>query len=175
MLPVYEHSFVQKRDMPRFEHRLAMAKLAFEELPGARLPIRVLDVERTVAQAWERGAAESDTQTGSRPGTIDVVRYLARLHPGIRFALLLGADTFRDLVEGRWKESQALRELVDTLVVPRHGVALPKDVVPASDPPEVTDVSSSLLRGTVDEVTWRKNVFPAVFDYVVKHRLYRFG
>ena len=168
VLPVYVHSFSQKRNMPAFPHRMAMARLAFARLPGASVPVRVLDVERRVAEAWAEGSAP-----GSRPGTVDVVRYLAAAHPGTRFGLLLGADTYLDLAAGRWKESEALRSLVDMVVVPRRGKGSPDAL--AADPPELSDISSSVLRATTDENTWRQAVCPEVFAYVREHGLYGFG
>ena len=182
VLPVYVHAFAQKRDMPAFHHRLEMARLAFERMSDTQVPVRVLDVERTVAQAWARreplGAGPEGT-AGTRPGTIDVVRYLIATHPDCCFGLLLGADTYRDLMAGRWKESQALLQLVEVFVVPRVGIdAIPRkkggeDAV--REAPLLSDISSSILRATTDEAMWRRSVSPEVFAYVVKHGLYGFG
>lgn len=168
VLPVYVHSFSQKRNMPAFHHRMAMARLAFEHLPGASVPVRVLDVERRVAEAGgERPSS------GSRRGTVDVVRYLSSIHADTRFGLLLGADTYLDLTAARWKESEELKALVDLVVVPRRGAP---EVDGAADAlPELSDISSSMLRATTDERLWGQGVFPEVFAYVVEHGLYGFG
>ena len=73
-------------------------------------------------------------------GTIDVVRHLIRAHPDLDFGLLLGADTYRDLTSGRWKESDALVKLVRVVPVRRKGV----DSEIAG--PEFEEVSSTAKR-----------------------------
>src|SRR5688572_32936714 len=78
VLPVYRHAFEEKRDMPSFEHRMEMARLAFEPISPK---VKVLDVERRVAE--ELGSEDRLI------GTIDVVRYLIREHPDADFGLLL--------------------------------------------------------------------------------------
>ena len=177
VLPVYVHAFALKRDMAAFHHRMAMARLAFERLPGAQVPVRVLDVERKVAEAWERGewlGAEPSGPIGTWPGTVDVVRHLYTVHSDSRFGLLLGADTYTDLAAGRWKESRRLKELVDVVVVPRRGASLVEGAA-TPEPPPLSDISSSVLRVTSDPAIWQKAVLPEVFEYVVKHGLYGFG
>lgn len=176
VLPVFVHAFSEKRDMPAFEHRMEMARLAFEDLPGTTVPVRVLDVERRVSEAWSRQPGFG----AGRPGTIDVVRYLYAAHPHARFGLLLGADTYLDLKAGKWKESRRLEELVDVIVVPRRGAppVHPMDSTGsagAGDPPDLDEISSSALRATTEESSWQKAVFPDVFAYVLRHRLYGFG
>src|SRR5688572_22422184 len=122
VLPVYRHAFEEKRDMPSFEHRMAMAKLAFEPLSPK---VKVLDVERELADPQRL------------IGTIDVVRHLMQRHPHVSFGLLMGADTYRDLMSGRWKESDALKQLVRIVPVSRKGVD------DSLGGPELEDVSST--------------------------------
>ena len=162
VLPVFRHAFRAKRDMAAFEHRMAMAKLAFEDLPHLTARVRVLDTERTVAEAFAARDARAV------PGTIDIIRCLRRDHPGVDFALLLGADTYRDLLEGRWKESEALLEMVAILAVPRRGVSTS---VPApDDAPALDEISSSAVRA--DFVGWAHALQPAVRAYIEAHGLY---
>src|SRR5947209_3022982 len=116
VLPVYQHAFADKREMPSFEHRFNMARLAFENIEGAKGRVFVKDTEKSVAESMPPGV---------RVGTIDVVRHLMRAHPGVEFALLLGTDTYRDLVNGKWKQAEALLELVPVVVVARLGVEPP--------------------------------------------------
>jgi nicotinate (nicotinamide) nucleotide adenylyltransferase len=140
ILPVFRHAFEHKREMPSFEHRFRMAELAFATVPKAR----VIDAERRCALAMG---------TPARVGTVDVVRMLIAENPSVRFGLLLGADTHQDLVAGRWKESDALRSLVEIVPVPR-----------------VTDVSSTQCRASRSHL--EANVVPSVREYIERHGLY---
>lgn len=163
VLPVYRHAFESKLDMTRFEHRFRMAQLAFESLEGIEGRVRVLDIERRLALA----------RPDELVGTIDVVRALCAEHPSVQFALLLGADTHRDLLAGRWKESEALRSLVPVVVVPRKGVShTPEDAAP--DAPELDEISSTVVRGSTDIAFLERVLQPAVLDYIQTHRLYGF-
>ena len=157
VLPVYRHAFEEKRDMPSFEHRTAMARIAFESISPK---VKVIDAERRVAE--ELG--------GDRLiGTIDVVRHLMRQHPDVEFALLLGADTYRDLMAGRWKESDALRKSVRVLPVARKGV----DGVVGG--PELDEISSTECRNTGDVRELTRMLQPEVLAYIRSHRLYAFA
>jgi nicotinate-nucleotide adenylyltransferase len=104
VLPVYRHAFVEKRDMAPFEDRMAMARLAFGDLPR----VRVSDVERSVAEG-----------AGGEVGAVDVVEHLIAHNPGVRFAWVMGADTHQDFRSGRWKGGSRLAELVPLVVVAR--------------------------------------------------------
>ena len=142
--------------MPSFEHRLAMARLAFEPLSPK---VKVLDVEKDVA----------GTMPGKLVGTIDVVRHLIREHPDVDFGLLLGADTHRDLMSGRWKESDVLVKLVRVVPVRRKGV----DSEIAG--PEFEEVSSTDCRRTTDVAALSDVLQPEVLSYIRQHRLYGFA
>ena len=159
VLPVYRHAFAAKRQMAPFEHRMAMARLAFEHLPGLEERIRVLDVERAVHAAAAPDAAL---------GTIDIVRHLERAHPDTAFALLLGADTYRDLLDGRWRESEVLLQRVAVVAVPRKGVEAPVPV--RDDAPVLDEVSSSAVRADFER--GRDVLQPEVRAYIEKHGLY---
>ncbi|MBK6685127.1 MAG: nicotinate-nicotinamide nucleotide adenylyltransferase [Deltaproteobacteria bacterium] len=166
VLPVYRHAFGDKRQMVAFEHRMAMAKLAFEGLPGLLVPVEVKDTERRVWLEKER-VGEVDTVVG----TIDLVQALLAEHPGIQLGLLLGADTFRDLQAGRWKASGELLATVKVVVVPRIGVDLS---VPRPDGPALGPISSSALRASRDPAVWAAALQPEVWAYVQAHHLYGF-
>ena len=158
-MPVYRHAFAAKRKMASFEHRLAMAKLAFEQLPDVRAKIRVLDTER---QAHEELAEDAAL------GTVDIVRWLRARHADVAFALLLGADTYRDLLEGRWKQSDALLKMLTVVAVPRKGVDA--EVPLRSDAPHLDNVSSTAVRD--DAGQWAQVLQPQVVAYIRAHGLY---
>ncbi len=164
VLPVYQHAFTNKRDMPLFEHRLNMARLAFENLDGTKKPVVVLDTEKKVADGMPAGV---------KIGTIDVVRHLVAAHPDAKFSLLLGTDTYRDLISGRWKESRALLDLVNVVVVARKGVEPP--AFNAISIPGLEDTSSSLVRRTTDPAVLAEALQPEVLSYIRDHHLYAFA
>lgn len=165
IIPVYRHAFVEKREMASYEDRRAMAKLAFEQIPGAK----VIDTERELSE-------KNDLSKGSGAfiGTIDVVRALKAAHPDKDFELLLGGDTYRDLAAGRWKESDALRALVPILVISRTGVPLDRGAS-ALQVPGLTDVSSSAVRASQDLSFLHQALQPEVLEYIQRHHLYSFG
>jgi nicotinate (nicotinamide) nucleotide adenylyltransferase len=157
VVPVYRHAFEEKREMPSFEHRMAMARIAFEPISEK---VKVLDVERRVAEALG-----SDRLIG----TVDVVRELVREHPGVELGLLLGADTYRDLMAGRWKESDALKEMVRVVPVSRKGID------ESLGGPALDEVSSTECRRTDDVEELELVLQPEVLAYIRDHRLYAFG
>lgn len=168
VLPVYRHAFSDKRAMPSFEHRLAMARIAFQsEMPDVARRVRVLDVERRLGRA-----ANVDRQGPDevRVGTIDVVRALEAEHPGTRFALLLGADTHRDLLEGKWKDADALLERVAVVAVPRQGVG----GADRPDAPRLSAISSTDVRASTDLAFLSRVLQPGVLAYIRLHHLYGF-
>jgi nicotinate (nicotinamide) nucleotide adenylyltransferase len=167
VLPVFRHAFVEKeRAFAPFEDRVAMAKLAFEGLaePGR---IEVQTTEREVhASMVARGEA------APRVGTIDVVRALEAEHPGIELGLLLGADTYQDLLARRWKESEVLLRRIPLVVVPRIGI--PNEGAIAEGP-GLGAVSSSALRASKDPAVWAREIQPEVLSYIYAHHLYGLG
>jgi nicotinate (nicotinamide) nucleotide adenylyltransferase len=160
VLPVYRHVFLEKRTMPSFGHRMAMARLAFESLPDIPIgKVSVLPIEQEVA-AW----------TGrDEVSTYEVVELLRKRYPNRRFALVLGADTFLDLLAGRWQHSQALLDTVPVIAVPRPGYPRVQGV--PLEMPTLGAVSSSVVRSASDAE--RRRVLQAeVHAYVTDHDLY---
>lgn len=102
---------------------------------------------------------------------------------------LSGADTFADLLAGKWKDSSAFLSRASLLVVPRVCDGPPCAAPPLPDvasaphaqllaPLGLTGVSSSaaraaLARGDVDAA--RAALHPAVLDAVMRLRLYGTG
>ena len=166
VLPVYRHAYAAKREMAPFEHRLAMARLAFEHLPGLEQRVRVLDVERRAFEMHQRRSADSESVPAL--GTVDIVEVLRAEYPDAEFGLLLGADTCRDLLEGRWRRSEDLLRMLTVLAVPRKGVDAPVPVREGA--PELDDISSSEVRD--DPSRWPQVLQPEVEAYIRRHSLY---
>jgi nicotinic acid mononucleotide adenylyltransferase len=174
VLPVYKHIFSSKSGLLPFEDRFQMAKLGFEQLPGLEGRVRVVDAERQVmTKAVADAEAAGLPPESVRVGTVDVVRQLRDQHPGTQFVLALGADTYADLVAGKWKEGDALREMLPIVVVPRKGV----DGVAGSEEasPDLSDISSTKVRGLMDVEFLKKALHPDVLQYMIDHQLYAFG
>lgn len=165
VLPVFRHAFHEKRDLAPFEDRVEMARLAFEGVPGLEGRVHVKLTERDVVEA---------AAPGEKTGTIDVVRRLQAERPDVDLVLCLGADTWRDLARGKWKESDALRALVPIIVVARAGVA----VEPGARIERVEGlgaVSSSAVRASRDRVYLGEVLPPRVLEYIERHHLYAFA
>lgn len=124
VLPVYQHAFSSKQDLVPFEERMAMARLAFGDLPK----VRILELERDLAS--------------EDPSTLALVRAIKTRHPDMQFAWVMGRDTHRDLLDGRWKGSQALLDEVPIIVVRRPG----DDDQVGYEVESLEDVSSSQAR-----------------------------
>lgn len=174
VLPVYKHAFASKSNLLPFEHREAMAKLAFEDLPGLEGKVRVVDTERQVIEgALAAAQAKGEDPASVRVGTIDMVRKLMKDHPDTQFVLALGGDTFADLRGGKWKEGDTLQQLVPIVVLPRAGV----DGVTGTEEnaPKLTDISSTKVRASTDETFLGEALHPKVLEYIKTHKLYAFG
>lgn len=162
VLPVFQHAYRAKRDLAPFEHRMAMARIAFEHLPDAKSRVWVSDIEREVHERMAASAPEE------QPGTIDVVLALQAKYPQTSFALLLGADTYQDLLDGRWKQSEALRRRIPVLAAPRKGVEAAG--LQAPDGPRLDEISSSQVRANY--ARWANGLQPEVRAYIERHHLY---
>lgn len=104
-VPARESPFKQGRHRTEAETRARMVALAIAGEPRFRLERAELD----------------------RPGpsyTIDTLCQLHQREPGQRWALLLGADSARDLP--LWREAAALHQLADLVVFARAGTAAPE-------------------------------------------------
>ncbi|KAG1704309.1 hypothetical protein DVH05_006317 [Phytophthora capsici] len=182
LLPVYQHIYSSKRQLAPFEHRLKMCRLALETLQhendaGAKL--KVVEEER---EMFQFESAKSDAPEQLRLGSIDLVHYLLNKHPDTSFTMLLGGDTYADLLAGKWKRGDELMQLVKLLVVDRKGVDSPwryqqadGDRVRYMNVPELGDVSSTKVRATTDLTELATHLDPAVLEYIVQHNLYAFA
>ena len=167
---------------------LACAGLAEVWLvPAWRSPLRVQDavtpaevrlhLARLAAAGAEHiGVAAIEVEAGRQVFTVETVERLRRLHPGVAFSWILGADQFAQL--DRWREVERLAEMVDFLVAVRGGEEL---VAPAPIPGlrfrrlsmGRVDISSSLIRTRIaGGLPWAHFVPPAVAAEVRRLDLY---
>ena len=184
LLPVYQHIYSSRRQLAPFAHRVEMCRLALEtlrsEVNGGAV-IKVVEEERKLI---EDIAATTKRPQELRLGSIDLVTYLMAKYPDTSFTLLVGGDTYADLVANKWKRGHELMQLVKILVVDRQGVesswkAETKRDIPVASVqyihiPELTDVSSTMARATTDRNKLATYLDPAVLNYIIQHQLYAF-
>lgn len=146
-----------RRVLTPVRHRLAMTRLAVR---GNRA--------FTVSTLEARRAGPSFT--------VDTLAALARLHPGSRLYLLMGADSLDEF--STWHEPKRILRLATLVVASRPGARatgkrrLPGKVVWLDNPR--LEVSSSVLRAELRAGRpVRYLVADAVERYVRRHRLYR--
>lgn len=118
--------FIGKRRLERYDHRLAMCKICFEALSSSKSIVRVLPLERDAYEA-ELARNESDLNSLDVPpprlGTIDIIDFIRKDNCSVMkkirkdasnrkegnhdfdLHLVLGYDTFLDLMRGKWKDA----------------------------------------------------------------------
>lgn len=82
------------------EHRLAMARIAVEGVPGL-------------------GVEDCETRRSGRSYTVDTLRELTQQHPDNRYAFIIGGDMLADLPN--WKEPLEVLKLAEVVPVFRPG------------------------------------------------------
>jgi nicotinic acid mononucleotide adenylyltransferase len=203
IMPVFEHIFSKK--LVPFGHRMKMCELCFSDISSLTRPtsptklptsastsapaceVVVVPLEQVVSENM------SVTHPGQRVGTIDIVDYLQQHinipgRPEVEIHLVLGKDTFRDLVSYKWKQSERLIKLVHLDVFHREGIEL-ELVASQLEDWKVTqhrilsvggdlsdvDVCSTKVREyllTGQDHLAQRLLYPAVFAYIKEHNLY---
>lgn len=152
VVPVYEHAL--SKQLSSFEHRMKMAQLAFEWIPG----VVVSDIE-------SRLAAPSRT--------LRTVEELQRRHPDWRLRLMVGSDILRELHQ--WHAFEEIERRAPPLVLTRAG-----DTAGRSEASVLPMVSSSEIRALLrapaqtapQQARLRQLVPHPVLSYLATHALY---
>lgn len=176
VLPVYRHLFTSKSNLLPFEDRFHMAELAFHDLPGLEGRVQVKDTERQVVlKAVAAAQVAGQPPESARVGTIDIIRHLEAEHPDTKFVLALGADTYQDLLDGKWKEGDRLLQNTEIVVVPREGVSGVSGF--ADGAPKLGEVSSTKIRASSDlsYLSDPDTLHPKVLEYMRANKLYGFA
>jgi nicotinate-nucleotide adenylyltransferase len=156
------HAWHKSRPLSDAEHRVAMARLAFSDLPGVRVDTREIARE---------GASY----------TIDTLRALQAEQPHAELFLIIGQDQAQAL--DKWRESEQVVALATICVAER---ADPLIATTRFDPPDglrerflqlqlpVSDTSATDIR---HRASTGQSIVPLVCDavarYIVLHRLYQ--
>jgi nicotinic acid mononucleotide adenylyltransferase len=138
----------------------------------------------------EPNSAEEEERHKVTVGTAALLDYLLQRHPSTEFSFCLGADAYRDLLAGKWKESARVLELLrGRLVVLQRGGRTASDdelTMSSNDTAEqnsvrwlhvdhLGDVSSSQVRACQDVTELSTLVVPSVLEYMKAHKLYQFA
>ncbi len=150
VVPAFAHPFGKR--MAPFEHRLAMAELAFASLDPARCAIT--DIESTLAPPSY---------------TVRTLEALQVRLPDASFRLLVGSDIVKDTA--KWSQIERVRELAPFFVIGRGG----HDADDAEDAPlDLPAVSSTEVRARLAAGRDVRGLVPsAVVAYLEQHGSYR--
>ena len=128
-----------------------------------------------------------------RVGTADLLDMLLEEEPHAEFSFAMGADTFMDLTDWKWRRSKDVLQLLDGrfVVMIRRGLAMSKDQVQERldqlnssqdtdgtarllDIPTLSDVSSTKIRASSDTEMLSTMLTPTVLEYIRTRKLYGF-
>eukprot|EP01134_Creolimax_fragrantissima_P008131 CFRG8131T1 len=189
IMPVYKHMYADKQNLVDFKHRFSMCKIAFEQNKEVNFQskAKVIDVEKTcVENAFADANAADKKAVDVRVGSYQVVTHLYALNPDTHFCFVMGGDAYNDLCAGKWNDTDAFKESVGIVHIPRIGYDVNDDLGTTALPPAkgtattvripgLTDSSStqarnaaahgnlSLLRSLLDE---------KVMEYILDEKLY---
>ncbi|MDR0904107.1 MAG: nicotinate (nicotinamide) nucleotide adenylyltransferase [Ruminococcus sp.] len=158
VVPAYVSPFKINREVTAPEHRLEMAKLAFDK-PFSDI-------------------SDYEVSKGGVSYTIDTIRHFAGLYPNSAYTLILGTDAF--LGFDKWYKYREILSLVNLAVVARSAEDTEKiaekerffkgnaevNVVKVTPIP----ISSSQIRENPQ--TYRKFLTENVYEYIEKNGLY---
>ena len=118
-----------KRKLEEYDHRLAMCQLCFTPQSSAKCCVRVLPLEKEAFNLFSTAGVNDplngrDTLPIVRLGTVDIIKLVKSnsyrdiiesrclIHDGgnhknsMDVHLVLGLDTFRDVMAGKWKDAR---------------------------------------------------------------------
>lgn len=177
VLPVFRHQFSSKNSLALFDQRVELCRLAFQHCSSERCKVFVHTLEREVERLV------------NKHGTIDTLNFLERKCPSdYKFYLVLGTDTFNDIVSGKWKRSEELRQIANICVADRMGFHFhgSKETCPQVLNPQLESISSTSIRSTNPYPFWPfkilspflcdpGNIHPEVLKYIEKKELFFFS
>lgn len=199
ILPVYQHMFSLKRNLIEFDHRFNMCKLNFDGISQqihSTTRITISDLER---ELYCKKLQECENKE-CRVGTIDILECLQNIYPNDLFQihLILGMDTFCDLMRNKWMRSRDIVKMTQIEVFKRIGVNQHVNLDDLSTYPLLSecryvihddntlgDISSTSLRNIFSHVSGNfespeflsfnslPRVHPLVLEYIEKNKLYQ--
>jgi len=167
VIPAGDHPHKGDRDMAPAAHRLAMARLAFAEIPGVTVDDREL-------------------RRSGRSFTVDTLEQLAQESPDAQLFFLIGSDNLPLLPT--WHQHHRLLEVATVVTFPREGYPVRAHDLTGLDlsEPERASLLQHQLQIPADDVSaseirarWRRGerqlaeLPAAVASYMEAHDLYR--
>jgi nicotinate-nucleotide adenylyltransferase len=155
-VPVFAHAL--GKSLAPFPARLAMARLAFEWIPG----VEVSDIEQ---------------ELGSPSRTLRTIEALSARHADWQLRLLVGSDILGELPQ--WHAYAQIERLAPPLILPRPGAPHPGGVadvariLPDVSSTEVRASLSAAAQGDAEAGARLRQVVPArVLAYIRQQALY---
>lgn len=119
-------------------------------------------------------------------GTADLLDMLLSEEKDTDFSFAMGADTFMDLTEWKWRRSKDIWKLLNgrILTFVRPGLFDNDDMfyerakglgVQVVSIPDLQPISSTLVRKSTSKEQLKKILIPTVLDYIVQQKLYGFS
>ena len=179
ILPVFKHMYASKQGLAPFEDRMAMCKLAFQQFGKVKShltprSLSITGIDNVHVKTTEKTLVQQ-APPDSRVDTYSVVCHFQASFPDTAFSLLLGGDTYRDLLAGKWTNGDKLQQIISLVVLQREGVSVVQNRTTMIEIPELKDVSSTLARSTTDVAVLSELLEPQVIEYIREHQLYAFG
>eukprot|EP00428_Durinskia_dybowskii_P068785 CAMPEP_0170412896 /NCGR_PEP_ID=MMETSP0117_2-20130122/31225_1 /TAXON_ID=400756 /ORGANISM="Durinskia baltica, Strain CSIRO CS-38" /LENGTH=307 /DNA_ID=CAMNT_0010670641 /DNA_START=270 /DNA_END=1193 /DNA_ORIENTATION=- len=103
--------------MERFEHRVAMCHLCMDDESTTKCKVRVMEIEKYAAEYYAKKEGPE-----FRVGTVNVLDYIFEMVPGIVLQLVLGTDTYKDLITRKWKQADRILKMVTVHAISRLGI-----------------------------------------------------
>ena len=116
ILPVYRHSYSSKSSLVLYDHRVNMCRLNFESESTNKCIVKVLTLEKEVYEhilsLETKKCSNSNIPVPTiSMGSIDIIKYILNQISSNninnvslpRISLVLGSDTYNDLMSGKWK------------------------------------------------------------------------
>lgn len=118
IIPVYTHIYPEKRRLlSDFECRMDMCRLCFEEESTPMTTVKVLPIEKDAFQLRNSSTECNGGDSTIYLGTIDIIDYIREkcCNEEDTLTIVLGGDTFMDLINEKWKQSRRYQTLCHLL------------------------------------------------------------
>jgi len=185
IMPVYKHIYSSKQSLANFDDRLKMCSLSFEKFSTSQCVVKVLDIEKECTDCLQ---AAQGHDAPIKIGTIDVLSYIQAQTKGLNLDihLVLSTETYNDLVNGKWKQSQDIVNTVQLEVLKRKGYQLTnkpvvKNIRMIYHDLEISEVSSTLVRNYeltlldffgISDNELQTYLDPSAYNFIKKKKLY---
>lgn len=143
-------------------------------------------------------SSDESKKTSIRVGTADLLTMLISNEPEVDFTLALGADTFIDLANGKWRRGDEVIELVRHRMIVFRRKLDTNDLIEKENQirqciakwqllneskssiqlvtvPSLNDTSSSIVRSTTNEFVLSNLVTSPILEYIKQNKLYAFA